>query len=142
MCLRAPAFALLLVHTSNARLTTSLAPTRNEGCNWRSVAALASSNLALTRIARRSLLDGKGSLYDRIIQGVAPSDGCVAPLLLYTRTPRSSCQPRRHRYHVACLSHFAEEHMPNLLLRALPPDIHTALKRRASLNGRSRQRAV
>ena len=32
--------------------------------------------------------------------------------------------------------------MPNLLLRALPPDIHRALKRQASLNGRSLQREV
>ena len=30
--------------------------------------------------------------------------------------------------------------MPNVLLRALPPDIHRALKRRASLHGRSLQR--
>ena len=32
--------------------------------------------------------------------------------------------------------------MPNLLLRALPRDIHRALKRRASLHGRSLQREV
>ena len=32
--------------------------------------------------------------------------------------------------------------MPNLLLRALPLDIHRALKRQASLNGRSLQREV
>ena len=32
--------------------------------------------------------------------------------------------------------------MPNLLLRALPPDIHRALKRQASLHGRSLQREV
>ena len=32
--------------------------------------------------------------------------------------------------------------MPNLLLRALPPDVHTALKHRAALNGRSLQREV
>ena len=32
--------------------------------------------------------------------------------------------------------------MPNLLLRALPPDIHRALKRQASLNDRSLQREV
>ena len=32
--------------------------------------------------------------------------------------------------------------MPNLLLRALPPDIHHALKRQASLNGRSLQQEV
>ena len=32
--------------------------------------------------------------------------------------------------------------MPNLLLRALPPDVHRALKRQASLNGRSLQREV
>ena len=32
--------------------------------------------------------------------------------------------------------------MPNLLLRALPPEIHNALKRQASLNGRSLQREV
>ena len=32
--------------------------------------------------------------------------------------------------------------MPNMLLRSLPPDIHRALKRQASLNGRSLQREV
>ena len=36
----------------------------------------------------------------------------------------------------------AETFVPSLLLRALPPDIHRALKRRASLNGRSLQREV
>ena len=32
--------------------------------------------------------------------------------------------------------------MPNVLLRALPPDIHRALKRQAALHGRSLQREV
>ena len=32
--------------------------------------------------------------------------------------------------------------MPNLLIRALPPEVHRALKHQASLNGRSLQREV
>lgn len=32
--------------------------------------------------------------------------------------------------------------MPTLLLRALPPDIHRALKRQAALHGRSLEREV
>lgn len=32
--------------------------------------------------------------------------------------------------------------MPNLLIRALPREVHYALKRQASLNGRSLQREV
>ena len=32
--------------------------------------------------------------------------------------------------------------MPNLLLRAVPPEVHRALKRQASLNGRSLQQEV
>lgn len=32
--------------------------------------------------------------------------------------------------------------MPNLLIRALPPEVHRALRHQASLNGRSLQREV